>query len=214
MSEDVESGFRAELHDDRASLRGHGFGVDYRKKGDRWMDAIAISEPWVALATSWCTMSDRGDAPHVANPVYQEVQLHGPVDGPRLCLLLTGLASNHHFSAAVTLSMDPLEPGRVLLDFDVADRCRSPVEGLEATYIVALESGTLVAADADRIAWDIGTSAEGRFELVAGPQASLAIIKSEREGTSVQVSAAIQPGTFTHRLRYGWRWTSAAGLTR
>ncbi len=150
----------------------------------------------------------------IANPVYQEVQLHGPVTGSSLCLLLTGLSSNHHFSAAVTLSMDPLAPGRVALDFDVADRCRSAVESLAATYLVAVTSGALMTADPHRIAWDVGSPALGRLELVAGPEASLAIAEAGRRATGVQVLAAIRPGSFTHRLRYGWRWTSASALTR
>jgi hypothetical protein len=214
MSVNQESGFRAAHDGDRASLHGPGLGVRFRKKNDLWMDMITVSESMLAIATSWWARSASELSSRDANPVFQEVQLHGPVDGHRVCLLLTGLASNHHFSAAVTLSMDPLEPGSVLLDFDVADRCRSPVAGLVATYIVAHQPGLRVAADADRVAWDVGTSAWGRLELVAGPQASLAIIKAEQGAEIVQVSAALQPGTFTHRLRYGWRWTSAAGLTR
>ena len=93
------------------------------------------------------------DPTRIANPVYQELQLHGPVTGSSLCLLLTGLSSNHHFSAAVTLSMDPARPGRVALDFDVADRCRSAVESLAATYLVAAHFGC-----ADRPPIPIGLS--------------------------------------------------------
>jgi hypothetical protein len=214
MSGPSESEFRAELDDDRASLQGHGLGVHFRRNDNLWMDRLTVSEPWLAIATSWWARHARRLPSRGANPVYQEIQLHGPADGPRVCLLMTGLASRHHYSAAVTLSMDPIEPGRVLLEYDVADRCRSPVTSLVATYIVGHASGAAVAADPDRISWTFGTEAGGHLELVAGPQASLAIIESTQEGTVVQVAAEIQPGTFTHRLRYGWRWTSAAGLTR
>ena len=140
--------------------------------------------------------------------------MHGPTTGSSLCLLLTGLSFSHHFSAAVTLSRDPQHRGGLLLDFDVADRCRSPVESLAATYLVGLDSGALEAADSDRIVWQPGTAVQGRLELLAGPGASLALAEAGRTATRIQIVATIQPGTFTHRLRYGWRWTSADGITR
>ncbi len=149
-----------------------------------------------------------------AHPVYQEVQLHAAATGPTVCLLLTGLWSQHHFSAAVTLALDPLRPGTMALDFDVADRCRMRVETLAATYLVALDSGSLIAAGPERIVWEIGPPTPGRLELAAGPGASLTLAEAGRTATRVQVLATIQPGTFTRRLRYGWRWTSADGLTR
>ena len=44
--------------------------------------------------------------------------------------------------------------------------------------------------------------------------ASLTLAEAGRQAARVQVLAAIQPGSFTHRLRYRWCWTSAEGLTR
>jgi hypothetical protein len=129
-------------------------------------------------------------------------------------LLLTGLYFSHHFSAAVTFSTDPHLPAGDSLEFDVADRCRSPVESLAATYLVGLDSGALEAADRGRIAWCVGPPNPGRLELVAGPQAALTLAEAGRKATRVQIVAAIQPGTFTHRLRYSWRWTSAEGSIR
>ena len=41
------------------------------------------------------------------------------------CLLLTGTYFQHHFSAAVTLGIDPERPDSPVLDVDVADRCRA-----------------------------------------------------------------------------------------
>jgi hypothetical protein len=129
-------------------------------------------------------------------------------------LLLTGLSFNHHFSAAATLSRDPHHPADILLEFDAADRCRSPVESLAATYLVDLDSAALESADRGMIAWCVGPPNPGRLELVAGPQAGLALAEAGRKAMRVQIVAAIQPGTFTHRLRYGWRWTSDAGSIR
>lgn len=211
MTADIEAGCHAELDDDRARLGGGGFGVAFQRQGGCWTETIGSFEPRVELAM---THAASEDAARVAHPVYQEVQLHGPADGPSLCLLLTGLWSHHHFSAAVTLSRDPAEAGRMALDFDVADRCRRHVESLAATYVIALDSGTLVAAGPERVVWDVVSGNAGRLELVAGPRASLTLAEAGRTAMRVQILAAIQPGAFTHRLRYGWRWTSADGLTR
>ncbi len=150
----------------------------------------------------------------VASPVYQELQLHGPGTGRSLCLLLTGSFFKHHFSAAVTLAMDPQRAGRIRLDYDVADRCRSPVESLAATYLVGLDSRALASADTGRIAWHVASPTPGLLELVALSPASLALAEAGRRSTRVQVLASIQPGSFTHRLRYGWRWTSDDELSR
>jgi hypothetical protein len=214
MSEDSGPDFHAEVRDDLVGLRGRGFGVEFRRVGDRWIDAGTGPVAAIELVRPQLLNGGGEDPARVPHPVYQELQLHGPTSGSSLCLLLTGLSFNHHFSAAVTLSMDPDLPGGILLDFDVADRCRSPVESLAATYLVGLDSGALGAADPGRIAWDVATPSPGRLELVAGPQASLALAEAGRKATRVQVVASIQPGTFTHRLRYGWRWTSADGPSR
>ena len=51
------------------------------------------------------------------------------------------------------------------------------------------------------------STSPGRLELLAEPPASLAWPRPAGRAMRVQVLAAIQPGTFTHRLRYRWRWT-------
>lgn len=214
MSAAIDPEFHAEVHDDLVSLHGPGFGVEFRRIDDRWSEAILAAGSDFAVVRSQLVNPGGEEPARVAHPVYQEVQLHGPNAGSSLCLLLTGLSFSHHFSAAVTLSRDPQQRGGLLLDFDVADRCRTPVESLAATYLVGLDSGALEAADPDRIGWSLGPLAQGRLELLAGPGAALALAESGRTATRVQIVATIQPGTFTHRLRYGWRWTSADGITR
>ncbi len=102
-----------------------------------------------------------------------------------------------------------------MLDIDVADRCRSPVESLAATYTVGLDSGALARgrAGSDR-------AGKSTAEVAAGsssrrlPRAQLVMAEAGRTATRVQVFAAIQPGGFTHRLHYRWRWASSSGLTR
>jgi hypothetical protein len=214
MSADPEPEFHAEVHDDRVSLRGPEFGVEFRRVGDRWIDASLGPQPAIELVRPQLVNAGSEDPARVAHPVYQELHLHGPTAGSSLCLLLTGLSFSHHFSAAVTLSRDLHHPASILLDFDVADRCRSRVESLAASYLVGLDSGALEAADRGRIAWCVGPPNPGRLELVAGPQAALSLAEAGRTATRVQIVAAIRPETFTHRLRYGWRWTSAEGSIR
>jgi hypothetical protein len=214
MPPDPGSGIHVELDDDRASLRGDGFGVAFRKQGDRWAEAIFVAGPEIELVTSPVAAPSDESPARMSHPVYQEVQLHRPSGDAEACLLLTGLAFHHHFSAAVTLRTEPPDPGRLRLDFDIADRCRPPIECLAASYLVRLDSSALAAADPHRIAWQFATPSPGQLELVAGPGVSLALTEAGRQATRVQVLAAVQPGLGTHRLRYGWRCTRADGFTR
>lgn len=211
MSRSRVTEFHADLGDDQIGLRGRSFGVEFRRLGDRWSHVILGQEAGIAMAKTISVQPEGEDPARVVGPVYQEAQLHGAETGASLCLLLTGLFFKHHFSASVTLARDALHDGRFWLDFDVADRCRSPVESLAATYLVGLDSGALTAADPDRIAWRLDS---GLLELLAFPPASLAMAEAGRRATRVQALAAIQPGSFTHRLHYGWRWTNDDGFTR
>jgi hypothetical protein len=127
--------------------------------------------------------------------------------------LLTGNWFQHHFSAAVSLFIDHAVDRAVVFEVDVADRCRAPVEMLAATYVVGLDGGALVDAGPERIIWRIDGPREGQLELVALSAASLTLAEAGRSATRVQVVAAIEPGAFTHRLRYQWRWASRSGLT-
>ena len=98
---------------------------------------------------------DRDDPGRVVSPVYQEVQRHLGVEGSSLCLLATGTLYHHHFSAVITLGADRDRQNGVVLEIDVADRCRRAVEIMAATYTVRLDSGALAAAGPEAIAWDI-----------------------------------------------------------
>jgi hypothetical protein len=212
MSTNSGTAFHAELDDDRASLHGPGLGVVFRRHGDRWTEAIFSPDPAIERITAAELQPSDESPSRLAHPVYQEVRLHKTSGRAGVCLLLTGLAFHHHFSAAVTLTPD--ESGRVRLDFDIADRCRAPIDVLAATYLVRLDSGALLAADPTRIAWNLESPGAGRLELLAGPESSLALAEAGRRATRVQILAAIRNPDRTHRLRYGWRWTSADALTR
>jgi hypothetical protein len=209
MSPDPGREFHADVRDERVRLRGPGFGVEFRRDGDRWIEAGLGPGAATDLVRAQLVNAAGDDPARIPHPVYQELQPHGSTPGSSLCVLLTGLAFSHHFSASMSLARDPHRPAGVVLDVDIADRCRATIESLGATYLVALDSGALEAADPERIAWRVDGPTPGRLELVAGPQASLALAEAGRSATRVQIVATIRPATFTHRLRYGWRWTSA-----
>ncbi len=215
MSAPSESEFHVDVQDDWASLRYHDFGVGFRRLGVRWAEVILGPGSSDGLASAYIVATEDQDPARLINPVYQEAHLHRPDDDSNPCLLMTGRAFDHHFSAAITLASDPARSSRISLDMDVADRCRSPVQLLSATYIVPLDSGALVDAAPDRIIWQVQDPVPGRLELTAiTPLSRSRWPRPGRQATRVQVLAPIQPGTFTHRLRYRWCWTIAEGFTR
>jgi hypothetical protein len=117
----------------------------------------------------------------------------------------------HHFSASVSLYRDQEAERFVVLEIDVADRCRAPVSALAATYLVRLGSSELADASQHAITWS-GFAPEAapgprRLELRCDPPGSLALAEAGRNATRVQAVAAIDPAVFTHRLRYRWRWS-------
>jgi hypothetical protein len=159
----------------------------------------------------------QSDSPeNVVSPVYQEAHRHD-FAGDQIrgaCLLLTGHMFDHHFSAALALTREPTSPRACVVDVDVADRCRAHVAQLAATYLVRLGSSDLVDAGPNHIVWAGPSLGSGKLELHCDRPGALALAEAGRQATRVQAIAAIQTTSFTHRLRYRWRWESNAGLTR
>jgi hypothetical protein len=201
--------------DDRAVLSGLGLRLVFARVGDRWTHSLELSQgSSIALTQALESDPERDDARRVLSPLYQDIHRHEPAKGSGLCLLLTGRSFPHHFSAVVSLRGDPRQPDWLEIDFDVADRCRAPLESLAATYWVGVSSGALVDAKPSRIAWDPRGPYHGRLELIAEAPATLALAEAGRHATRVQALAKIEPATFTQRLRYRWRWTSSTARTR
>ena len=212
---DPSGDFFCEQTEDRAELYGLGMRVAFARDGEAWTHALSLAAaPGLEIIRAVESDPDRDHPSRVVSPVYQELQRHQGAIGSIVCLLATGTLYQHHFSAAISLKSDPDRPGGLTLDFDVADRCRSPVESLAATYTVWLDSGALARAGPEGIGWDINGGKAGRLELEAVAPSSLVMAEAGRAATRVQILAASGPGGFTRRLHYRWRWASNSGLTR
>jgi hypothetical protein len=201
--------------EDRAVVSGPGLRLAFARVGDRWTHWLELLQgSGIILAQATESEPERDGARRVLSPLYQDIQRHEPAQGAGPCLLLTGRSFHHHFSAAVSLHGDPGQPDRLEIDFDVADRCRAPIDSLAATYSVGVYGGALVVADPGRIAWDPLGPDRGRLELIAEAPATLALAEAGRHTTRVQALAKVESATFTQRLRYRWRWTNFPDWTR
>jgi hypothetical protein len=152
------------------------------------------------------------DPTRVLQPVYQELVPHELPEelGTGLCVLLTGSVFQHHFSAVFSLYRDRIVPSRVILDVDVADRCRAPIARLAATYDVDDQGAAHRRVDTSpsAVAWQFGPRGESMLELVAHPPATVAAEHSTSSSHRVHVDAAIDSRVHTQRLHYCWRWTN------
>jgi hypothetical protein len=157
-------------------------------------------------------------ASRIDDPVYQEIVKHevSAELGRGLCALLTGSWFHHHFSAVFSLYRDREMPEWMVLDVDIADRCRGPVEKLATTYLV---SGPACRARARRsstgsVVWEGVDPSQSLVELIAEPPATIEISNSSSVDMRAEIRAKINPETHTQRLRYRWRWTSSSDRTR
>jgi hypothetical protein len=157
---------------------------------------------------------DPADPAVVFNPVYQELVKHELTGGkgPGLCVLLTGSAFQHHFSAVFSLYRDRARPSSIVLDVDLADRSRAPIKTLAATYSIHHIEGKpeteIIGATSGAVAWRGGPLGDGMLEMLPEPPARLAWSDARLLAKFVRVEARIDIQTFTQRLRYRWRWTS------
>jgi hypothetical protein len=205
--------------DARCVIDGPGGRVTFVRNDDRWTQHLAFrtgpeaAEGATSLVSSVEAEPGREDSNWVVSPVYQELQRHefAGDDIRGICVLLTGHMHQHHFSAAVSLYRDLEAENFIVLEIDVADRCRAPVSALAATYLVRLGSSELADASQHAIIWSGSAPAaelgSKRLELRCDSPSSLALAEAGRNATRVQILAAIDPTVFTHRLRYRWRWS-------
>jgi hypothetical protein len=211
--------FTCTQSDDRFVIDGPVGRVTFVRIGDRWTHHLEFragaetGAGFSALVSTVEVEPGREQPARIVNPVYQELHRHQFVgdDVRGVCVLLTGPMHQHHFSASVRVCRDQEAERSVLLEIDVADRCRAAVSALAATYLVRLGSGELTDASRQAITWIGSTSAAEpgprRLELLCDLPGSLALAEAGRNAARVQVLAAIDPTVFTHRLRYRWRWS-------
>jgi hypothetical protein len=121
--------------------------LSFCRDEDRWCHLIEVrpcersSDRWPCLAEPAGSFSWPGEPGYIVNPVYQDIQVRR--DGAAVLVLAVGQAGTHHFSAAIQVTHHWLRPNAhdmhlstSTLEFDVADRCRSPVFALESHYSV------------------------------------------------------------------------------
>lgn len=215
MASGVRPDFRWQESDDRIVMSTGDLAVVFDRTGNRWTHQLEIDRTAAHEAIRAVEIARDSNAPaRITSPVYQELHRHDHAGQAGLCCLLTGLVFQHHFSAVVTLKADAADPLALVLEFDVADRCRAEVETMAATYLVNLDSSELADADSHKIVWAGGKLGQARLQLLATPPAVLALAEAGRQATRVQAVALVERATFTHRLRYSWRWTSVSSFTR
>lgn len=215
------SEFTCKQDTDQVLLRCAGVRVTFDRSGDRWthhaaFGAESAGDRHLTEVVSAVEGDPGRDAPDVVvSPVYQEVHRH-EFAGDRfhgVCLLLTGQSFQHHFSAAVSLFRDPASPRYIVYEVDVADRCRSPVSFLAATYSVRLGAIELIGGGPHEVAWAGSTLGDGRLELECDLPSGLTLVEAGPAASRVQVLARLEPDSSTHRLRYRWRWDSSGNVT-
>jgi len=162
---------------------------------DRWTHRVEWldGESWKFLAEP---IHSDADPNRVVSPTYQEVHLQPAALGSQI--LAIGRWGKHHLSAVFSIEA---RENDTILAVDVADRCRVPFEALGCSYRVVLEPSRLVDASPSRAVWEV---AADRWSVETDSPDRIAIAELGRIGMSVQVQAAIDPKSFTHRCRYRW----------
>ncbi len=209
-----------DLAEDHQAIVAGAFRLVFRRAGDRWthdLERRVRGEPaFATFARSFEGDPDRDDPEIVVSPAYQQITLQEAGPGT-IQALLVGQSGPHHFSAVFEFTREILprpddwphaeEPGRVRIKVDVADRCRSSVRALAATYRLAATSGDLAesstASGPIGMAWDLGPD---RLAFAAAEPARVAFAEDGRRGTRVQAVAALRPAESTHRWTYDWAW--------
>jgi hypothetical protein len=190
---------------DRHTVVAPHLRLTFQWTGDRWSHTLEWPRPAVIRSVESDPQREHDEPARVISPAYQQVGFQR--NGASVQALLVGQAGAHHFSAAFTVQESP---SGTIVEVDVADRCREPVEALACTYTVGLTSSALVEADHSRIVWEC---AGGRITLAESePRALLTLAEAGRGATRVQAASSIIPGTATHRWAYRWIHESHATM--
>jgi hypothetical protein len=196
---------------DRHAIVTSTFRLRLDWTGDRWVHALDVSRrgAWTCLVQSFECDPEKLRPDHVVSPAYQQVQFQRGEKGVQA--LLVGQSGPHHFSAVLNLKSDV--DSRVVLEVDVADRCRAPLLGLAATYQVNLLATDVSAAGPEGVVWlPAGEDETLSFGPTGPPERRARILLSEvgRARVVVQADTPIVPDASTHRLYYQWGWETSS----
>jgi|GEM_PF-1059580 len=209
LSTSAASEFRLEEDEQRIVIDAASLRLTFLKAGERWVHVLEIAElgtdsGFREVAQTVESEIEGGDPTRVVSPAYQEIQIQPMAGGVRL--LLTGQLTPHHFSAVLTVSR---EGDGIVVEFDVADRCRGPILALASTYLIPLGSGALIDANASHVVWGGESLGHGQLEFITLQSGTTALAEAGRRGARVQALAPLATATATQRLLYRWRWTPA-----
>jgi hypothetical protein len=195
---------RLDDRDDRKAVILDDFRLDFAWVGDRWAHALQTraGPDWSPLARAVEGSVNGDDPTHVVGPAYQ--QFHWQADGGRAMLL--GQSGPHHFSAVFAVRRDG---GAIVVDVELADRCRAAVAALACTYTVESPPAELVEAESGHASWERSGSGRLTFEAIA--PARVAVAEAGRHRTRVQAVAALDPTGQTHRCSYRWHYQAPRG---
>jgi hypothetical protein len=197
----VESG------EGRRSIVTPSLRLTFHWDGDRWSHRLEDNATPVAFCLVRSIEAEPGedDPARIASPVYQHLAFQRGASGVQA--LLVGQAGARHDSAAFTVREDA---EGVIIEADVASRCRSSESAPCCAYVVTAAPGDLREAGSDRIAWEAADPRGGRLVLESAPPpnppALLTLAESGRRATHVQADAIVVAGSATQRLGYRWRW--------
>ncbi len=176
-------------------LSFEALAVEFHSLDGRWCHAIKVHGETIAHSLDIVAGAEDPERP--VSPTYQELH-EDEVDGAPV-LLLVGKNGPHHYSAVVRMAL--WDTG-ALLEFDIADRCRTPDRGPSATYRVARTSSDILTADGGKVVWRCA----GTFTLEGVGLARLALAEAGRQATHVQVQSPLDSVRTTARLAYRWVW--------
>ncbi len=197
-----------ESDEGRRSIVTPSLRLTFHWDGDRWSHRLEDNAAPVVVCLARSIEAEPGedDPARIASPVYQHLTFQRGASGVQA--LLVGQAGARHDSAAFTVRE---QAEGVIVEADVASRCRSSESTPCCAYVVAAAPGDLRDAGPGRIAWELDAPAAGRlvFESATTPDppALLTLAESGRRATHVQADAIVVAGAATQRLGYRWRWT-------
>ena len=194
--------------------------LTFRWAEDRWTHAIEVGEESGRrlFAESVEQSTFHGDPTRVSSPTYQDGHAGMEDSGEEGRLwprnLLVGGSGPHHFSAAFTLypttsssTQPPLAYRQTMLSVSVADRCRTQINSLGATYHIASDAGVPNVSRRNLAIWtfpkeelQVALRVSNHGEISRG----ITLTESLSGGVLARAETETRTGQATHVLQYDW----------